>query len=200
MAEFSFGFDIDGVLTADDDGETNLWLTEASRYFGKDLVTRSFSLEEALAVSRVEVDEFIRTRAHGILRQVPVREHAVGVLQKLMAEGFSIHLITARRSQLRDVTEEWLKKHQVPYETLTMNEGENHTPKSASCKRLGVRFFVDDSYENCLDCRSAGIYTLMYYASHNRGAFPPVPVVYNWLDIQRRAFDFIGSPSPNAQL
>ncbi len=200
MAGLIFGFDIDGVLTADDDGESNLWLTEASRYFGKDLVQQSFSLEKALALSRADVEEFIQTRAPEILTQVPARDNAVDVLQRLQADGVSVHLITARRASLRDVTETWLRKFKIPYETLTMNEEDSHTPKGVSCLQLGVQFFVDDNYENCVGCRSAGVFTLMYYASHNRQKFPPVPVVYDWLGIEQHALDFIGAYRENAQL
>ena len=43
ISRLIFGFDIDGVLTDDDNGQENIWLARASAYFNKPIVKHSFT-------------------------------------------------------------------------------------------------------------------------------------------------------------
>ncbi|HBG01809.1 MAG TPA: hypothetical protein DDW87_09585, partial [Firmicutes bacterium] len=85
-----FGFDIDGVLTNDDDGDCSLWLQEASNYFGEPIVKRSYYIEDAFNKSKGEVQEFFRARVSTIFATVPVREDAAETLQGLFRRGHEI--------------------------------------------------------------------------------------------------------------
>lgn len=180
-----FGFDIDGVLTADDDGRSNIWVVEAARFFAKEPVKASFHLHEALALAPADVERFFRAKGHAILAEVPVRQGCAALLQELKDQGHAVHLITARNEGFRSVTEAWLQRHQIAYDSLTMN-GSRHKAlgKGDVCRSLQVELFVDDNYENCLDIHRRGIPVLMFHASHNREKEPFVPVVYNWSDIR----------------
>ena len=180
-----FGFDIDGVLTADDDGRQNTWVVEAGRFFKKKPVRASFRLDEALGLKKAEVERFFRAKGHTILAEVPVRTGCVDVLCELKNQGHTVHLITARNEGFRQITEDWLQRHAIPYDSLTMNEAP-HTAfgKGKVCRSLSVELFVDDNYENCLDIHRSGVPVLMYYASHNRERHPFVPVVHDWDDIR----------------
>ncbi len=189
-----FGFDIDGVLTNDDDGECSIWLREASAYFGVPLPKkRAYYIEEALDKSRAEVQEFFEARIDGILESVPIREHAGATLQDLHSIGHTVHLITARDERFRPITERWLQRHQVPYHSLFMSPPQQSYSKGSLCKELQVGFFVDDKIENALDTAGNGIYTLLFHASHNLHHSSALPLVKDWLEVQEHIGLFLGN-------
>lgn len=179
-----FGFDIDGVLTNDDDGECSIWLKEASAYFGQPILRRAYYIEDAFSKSRSEVQEFFKARLETIFKTVPPREHSAETIQGLFSRGCTVHLITARDERHRGVTENWLYRHNIPYHTLSMSPAHQSYSKGAKCQELGVEFFVDDKAENAEDVASRDIYTLLYHASHNRHHETSIPLVKSWLEVQ----------------
>ncbi len=180
-----FGFDIDGVLTDDDNGTENTWVVECGRYFEKEPVVASFRLDQALDLDTERIEQFFRAKGEHLLRDMPPRPGSIETLRELKAQGHTVHLITARRQGFRDLTEDWLERHRVPYDTLTMNDfTDRPLGKGKICRHLDVELFVDDNYDNCVDVHRHGVSVLMYYASHNRRLDPPVPVVHDWQDIR----------------
>ncbi len=187
----TFGFDIDGVLTDDDDGTSNIWMVEASRYFNRPLIKPSFYLHEAVGVTRQEIDRFIEARSMAIMENVSIRPHCLNVLRRLKSVYCDIHLITARKDSCRNLTEAWLGANQIPYDSLTMKSvKDSHYSKGTICQHLEVDLFVDDNYENCLELKQSGIYTLMYHCSHNQDKQAPVPVVRDWHEIETSIYQF----------
>jgi len=183
ISKLIFGFDIDGVLTGDDDGVTNLWLQKAAEYFGQEMIRPSFYIEEAFDRTVEEVREFFAAKIDSIFASVPIRPHCAETLTKLWDQGCTIHLITARDEEHRQVTEAWLKKHEIPYHTLSMSPHKQSYSKGDRCVELGVDFFVDDKFENAHEVAERGIYTLLFHASHNRDRETTLPRVRSWLDI-----------------
>lgn len=192
MSKIVFGFDIDGVLTNDDDGRQNVWLKRAQKYFGKPLLKPSFYLDEALDLSPEEVEEFFQVMLEEVFTTIPSRPRSAATLQELWDLGATIHLITARAEKYRQITESWLKKEGMPYHSLQMSPGERAYSKGEKCLKLGVQFFVDDHLENAKDAAKRGIYTLLYHASHNRGHPTALPRVKNWGEINRHIRLFLG--------
>ncbi|MGI6640068.1 MAG: 5' nucleotidase, NT5C type [Limnochordia bacterium] len=187
-----FGFDIDCVLTNEDDGKENRWLKAASIYFDLPIVENVYSLQEAFKVTREQVDDFVATQAEAVLEAMPPRPLCREVLHELIAQGHLIYLITARRAQFRPVTLRWLAAHEIPYHRLYMREDITRPfSKGELCQRLGVEFFVDDHYENCVDLKAHNIYTLMFHASHNVDKQESMTVVYSWEDIRMHAQQFL---------
>lgn len=185
ISKFVFGFDIDGVLTFDDDGQDNLWLKAASEYFGEPIKRRSYYVEDAFDRTREEVEEFYKACIRQIFSTVPARELAGETLRSLEARGCTIHLITHRSENFREITETWLRQHRIPYHSLTMtspNQGDYS--KGQRCVELGVEFFVDDKFENAEEVAACGVYSLLFHASHNAGRSTHLPVVKDWQDVQ----------------
>lgn len=184
ISQYIFGFDIDGVLTHDDDGETNIWLEEASAFFEEPIVKRAYYVEDAFNKTWAEVQKFFEARIETIFATAPVKDHSAQTLRDLKKRGCTIHLITARDEQHRAVTADWLHRHEIPYHTLSMSPPQQSYSKGELCKTLGVEFFVDDKIENAQDVASRGIYTLLFHASHNLDHKLPLPLVKDWLDVQ----------------
>lgn len=156
---------------------------------------RAYYIEDAFGKSRDEVQEFFKARVKTIVDQVPIREHAAETLQALQNHDHTIHLITARDEELRPVTERWLKRHNVPYHNLFMSPSNQSYSKGALCKKLQVGFFVDDKVENVEDTANNGVYTLLFHASHNLDYKTSLPLVKDWLEVQRHIALFLGDAS-----
>ncbi|NLV91657.1 MAG: hypothetical protein GX030_04580 [Firmicutes bacterium] len=180
MEKYVVGFDIDGVITDETlpDGRS-IWHREIDRYFGGvNLLRHSFFFTEAYGLTELQVDQFMEERAEMVFRQVSPREGVQEVLGRLLNLGFEIHLVTARHCQYRQVTTEWLQEHRVPYSQLWMTE-----EKDELCAELGVRFFVDDLWENCQALLQRDIEVAMMTVPHNQGLDVPVPRVSTWNEV-----------------
>ena len=120
-----------------------------------------------------------------IFTHVAIRPHSVQTLQELRNQEAVIHLITARSEKFRGITEEWLRKHNVPYDALHMNpsHGQGYS-KGEKCVELGVEFFVDDNLENCVDAAHHGVNVVLFEASHNKGRKTTIQRVTDWLHIR----------------
>ncbi|MGI6674238.1 MAG: 5' nucleotidase, NT5C type [Limnochordia bacterium] len=183
IRQFVFGFDIDGVLTHDDDGTSNIWLQAASAYFGEPILKAAYDIEEAFNKTREEVNQFFASCMDQIFASVPVREQAAETLRRLSDQGCLVHLITHRYEAYRAVTEDWLKRNRIPFHSLTMCSDGSGYSKKERCLELGVQFYVDDKLENAEEVAGSGIYTLLFYASHNARRPTTVPLVRDWREI-----------------
>ena len=61
----------------------------------------------------------------------------------LKAQGYRVHIFSARGDIAKDITINWLKKHNVHYDVLTMREMDTYTPDEVL-----KRFWVLDFYPN----------------------------------------------------
>ncbi len=180
MPQQIIGFDIDGVLTDElfPDG-ISVWHKEIDDYFGGvQQLQRSFQFTEAYGLEEAEVDRFMRERAESVFRKVPMREGAREVLTRLTELGFTVHLITARNSEYQEVTTQWLKRHGIPYHKLWLVK-----EKAPLCKELGIRFFVDDHWDNCQSLLKEQIPVVMMNMPHNELLEVPVPRVNTWDEV-----------------
>lgn len=183
ISKLVLGFDIDGVLTNDDDGSNNLWLQKAAEYFEQEMIRPSFYIEEAFDRSVEEVQKFFQIQAESIMSSVPIRKNCSAVLAEFWSKGHTIHLITARDEEHRQLTKDWLAKHGLNYHELHMSPRGQSYSKGDRCRELGVHFFVDDKFENALDVAQHGIYTLLFNASHNHGKQTNLPRITSWSEI-----------------
>lgn len=179
----NFGFDIDGVLTDDDDGHKNIWLLYGEKFFGKPIVKPSFFIEEAFDITPKEAETFFKEMQETVYNAVSVRPYCAEVLNNLRNLGVNIHLITARDERHRDLTEDWLKKAQVPYDSLQMSPFNQSYCKGDKCLELGIEFFVEDNLQNAKSVAQRDIYTLLFHASHNRSKLTTLPRVKDWREI-----------------
>jgi len=171
------------VLTNDDDGTRNVWLEAASAYFGEPMIKRAYNVEEAFNKTREQVMEFFDACIETIFNTVPVRDQAAQTLRILAERGCLVHLITHRDTRHRQITENWLQRHGIPYHSLSMCPTGFGYSKRDRCLELGVQFFVDDKLENAEEVASSGIYTLLFHASHNAMRPTNLPLVKNWREI-----------------
>lgn len=125
--------------------------------------------------------KFLTLYYERILREVEPKTLAKKYLDKIHDEGNKIILITARWENeyfdVRKTTEEWLKKHDIPYDELIIDASD----KLSICKNNNVDLFIDDSISNCNRAAEAGIKSFVMDTIINRGEDNPlVTRVYSW--------------------
>lgn len=65
-------------------------------------------------------------------------------IDELKRKGVKIYLITARKERYREITLNWLKHHQIPFDKLIMT-----SEKADACVENQIDLMVEDESENC---------------------------------------------------
>lgn len=147
------GFDIDGIVA----DLTKMMMEHVNKKFGLSLEVsvkhNIFDnkyvddpvLNREIAMSMLE--EVIEN--DDVLIDVEVYEDAVQAIRKLYRAGHTIHFITSRPAAQRIVTTQWLRKNNIPFNTLHVvgksGPGGNLVDKGRTGRALNLDFFLDDS-------------------------------------------------------
>lgn len=105
----------------------------------------------------------------GVLYRADPQPGAVDALWRLEAAGHFIHLVTARGTNpslgdaqselIKYRTREWLRRHFVPFDTLTFSKDKTVVPADVA---------IDDHPRNCHDLHNAGVDTYILDMPYNR--------------------------------
>lgn len=178
-----FGFDIDGVLTAEGKGNNNIWVRYLQRFLDEkiEIKNNSYDFCEAFELSQETMDEFLTEYLEEIYASVPPAPKADEVLAELISNDHKIILITARDKKFRPLTEQWLREHDINYDRLIHDSN-----KAIRADRLGLELFVDDKKENIIELNKVGISTLIFDGHHNKDLDEKFYFerVENWKQIQ----------------
>ena len=135
--------------------------------------------------SRDEEENFFKKYFKEICEETEPFPFAVETINRLKEEGHKIVLITARwdfeDTNVRKITEEWVKKQNIHYDTLVVNAA----TKLEAAKENNVDVFIDDSFENCKAVASGGIKTFIMDTRCNKGLeTPEIQRVFSWPHIE----------------
>ncbi len=187
------GIDIDGVLT---DIETFI-LDYGSKFCiesGLPLNITSqihYNENKTFGWTDEQTTEFWNKYIIKYFTQYPVREFAKEVITKLKEEGNEIYIITARNEygvpreytdQIKQMTEEWLKKNEIPYDKIIYTNGS----KLPYCKGNYIEVVVEDSPINIIDIATS-IPVICYnnkYNAHVNG--DNITRAYSWYDVYNK--------------
>ena len=177
------GFDFDGVIA--DTAEAFLRLACAD-YDLCDLTCAditNFEIEQCLGLTRVEADAiFTKILLDSIGTGLQPMPGAVQVLGE-MAERSTISVITAR--PLAKPMHDWFADF-FPASTckaIKVTAMGAHDGKVQHVHKQGLRFFIDDRAETCVQLSKAGIQPFVFHQpwNHNRHQLPSVS---SWRDIR----------------
>ncbi|PIN73242.1 hypothetical protein COV20_03355 [Candidatus Woesearchaeota archaeon CG10_big_fil_rev_8_21_14_0_10_45_16] len=181
------GVDIDGVLVDFVSG----FLQYYNLKYGTDLKyndATTYYMEEAFGLPQDKIssimNEYLRSHAFVRMQLIPGSKEAIGNL----SSRHSLHIITARSSDIYDRTVGWLH-HNFPgcfSKILFSNSpGLPKMSKAAICKQQGVSILVEDSLENALTCSAAGVTVFLMDCPWNqRGQLPENVIrVSDWQEI-----------------
>ena len=107
-----------------------------------------------------EVNTFFRTYYLDALKEIEPKFHVKEIIEALRRQGHEIVFITIRNDmecegegEARRITEEWLKKYEIPYDELYVDIKE----KASFCREHNIDLFMDDSVRTVLAVKTIGI-------------------------------------------
>ena len=177
------GFDLDGVIA--DTAETFLRLA-CSRYgycsFTCEDIT-NFELEDCIPIPRDLVDKiFMEILTNSLATELKPMKGAVETLT-LLAQKSTVTVITAR--PLLPPVLDWIDVF-FPAETreaIKVIATGDHNDKVRHIHEHGLKYFVDDRAETCMQLASADIIPLVFSQPWNQNRHN-LQSVENWADIQ----------------
>lgn len=169
------GVDADGVLT--DMQEFNYQC--GKKFFKKEIVNPAgYSVKEIFHVGQLAEFFYGLIYLPKYCKYYPPRAGAASVLSQLVAEGNSIHEITARKFVTwknflgrcsKKWFMEWCTENGFEFSSITFcSEKDGPQDKYKACKRLEVDIMIDDRPEIVLYLAERGIKVLMVDAPYNQ--------------------------------
>lgn len=172
------GFDIDGVIS--DFVKTFVKIVEKHydfRLTEEDVYCHDLNL--VLGISKEERNRLIReTISNGLELNLGAQQ----TLVKLSSEGHQIFILTARSSNLIEITKKWLKEKGIPYyRLLHLKEGEKYNAN------VNLDLVVEDNLEDAIGLSQKVKNVLIYDHPWNqsKNVRKLVKRVYNWDDIYK---------------
>lgn len=180
MKSLNLCIDIDGTLT-----EPYYWLERANTYFGSSLLPEhvtEYEIHKLLGIEPEVYMDFYRKNGVLLHSEAEIRFGAPEVLSSLYGKHF-VHIVTAREEKMTDVSVQWLKKHQIPMDSIS-HLGSHHKVEKA--REFRSDLFIEDSLENALELAASGFLVLLIDCTYNKGQLPHnVLRVSNWFQIER---------------
>lgn len=178
MRRLNLCIDIDGTVT-----EAYDWITRVNNYFNTKITAKDvkvYEIHEVLEVDQKAYDQFYTLYGEMLHDEVRIRQGAKEVLNKLY-RNHDIHFVTAREERMRNVTNHWFMKHQIPSHSLSLLGSHNKVSKA---KELACDIFIEDRYENAIQLALDGFEVLLIDCYYNQGFLPSkVTRVINWFQI-----------------
>lgn len=175
------GVDIDGVLA----NSLPLWVAELNNYFNKSKQLEEihlYDIHKTYEISQRDLKLFLERRGRYLMKSPEPVTGASYYLGRIK-QHHEIYIITARDKRYREETQEWLKKHGLPYDELLLLGSHD---KKEPCLARNLKVLVEDTLEIGVEVSSAGIPVLLLDAPYNQGTLPEL--VYrkrSWDEIYR---------------
>jgi hypothetical protein len=183
IAPALLGFDFDGVIA----DTAEVFLRLACEDYGLcDLTSAdivNFEVEQCLGLERAQVDAiFTKVLLDSVGTGLQPMKNAVQALGEL-AELSPVSVITAR--PLAAPVHDWFA-HFFPASTckaIKVTAMGAHDGKPQYIHEQGLRFFIDDRAETCVQLSRAGVHPFVFHQpwNHNRHQLPSVS---SWQDIR----------------
>ncbi len=176
------GIDIDGVLTHEKENGNNIWQMKLAEYLDKD-ITRSkdeYNFKKAFNLTDRELEGFIDKHLANIYKNLKPAPGALDTLLKLRKLDFKIILITAREKEYKKITENWLVKYNIPYDSLYHED--NKAPLALD---NNIQLFIEDNKNNALQLLKNNIPVILINKYHNQNIKEKENIyrVNNWQQI-----------------
>ncbi|HEY4675473.1 MAG TPA: hypothetical protein VIH48_05415 [Candidatus Bathyarchaeia archaeon] len=172
------GFDIDGVIS----NFAKSFPSIVKKHFDIEITEKDIPCHDlglVLGIGKEDRDLLIKET---FLKGVEPMPDAKEVLSKLYSEGHEILILTARNSDLVDVTKRWLKDKEIPYSQLVfLDEGYKYL-----CA-LDVDLIVEDNLDDAIKW-SKRVKNILVYDHPWNQSFNVMKLfkrVYSWKDIEK---------------
>jgi len=182
----NIGIDIDDTIN-----NLSLVLVEYAKEYNRrakiehEIQIHEWDFDKAFGWNEENIKEFLENDFHEVYTNAEPKENAVSVIRKLKEEGNKIIIITARSDkEVRNAhyySEEWLKKHDIPYDELVSDSQD----KAQKCIEHNIHLFIDDRIKHCENVRNnAHIPVYLFNSIYNQNHEDTgIKRVFSWLEI-----------------
>ena len=182
--KYNFGIDIDGVLTDEGPDYNSIWQQKMNEFFDREITLQEYTydLRKAFAINDQELNNFIQNKIEEIYSNVKAVDKARKILTELEQQGHRLILITARDEKHRPLTENWLKKNNIPYHELHHEE-----EKAPLAVEKNISLFIDDRKKNAFEIAAENIPVILISKYHNNdfNENKNITKVNNWDEIKK---------------
>jgi len=182
---YNIGIDIDGVLTDEGQGGNSIWQKKMNEFFEREITLREYTydLRKAFGLTEQELDKFLKEKLPEVYASVSPAPGARDTLLELEEAGHKLILITARNEMFRELTEEWLKRHKIPYHELHHDDD-----KAPLAVKKEIVLFIDDRKENAAAIAAENIPVILVNKYHNINfeSSNQISKADNWNDIREK--------------
>ncbi len=184
----NIGLDIDNVITSFDSTIFQAFLEEDKRKRNKGIVNSDADhFINMFDWSQDEIDEFFAKNMESLAKTLRVRRDCKKYMDKLLADGHKLYLITHRAyphyNDPEKTTLDWLNKHKIHYTKLVLS---NSPDKTDECKKYKIDIMVDDRVGQCQKMRANGVECILMITKYNKGRKGDLPYAKSWADLYRR--------------
>jgi hypothetical protein len=176
--------DIDGTVT-----DPLYWLNRANDYFGMAICpeqVNEYAIHRVMNVPEIAYREFYNIYGALVHKEAAPLPGAREILTMLHSQQHAIHFVSAREERMRAVTEEWLKRYRMPYDSLALLGDPNKIWKA---RQLQCDLFIEDCLDNAIQLAGAGFHVVLIDCSYNQGRLPArVLRVHHWKEILDLAY------------
>lgn len=131
-----------------------------------------------------EVEGFFNEHMQDFAAALDVRQGAWEYMEKLLADGHELYLISHRvyphYTRPLEVTEKWLAEKEIPYTRLILSETFN---KTKECKENNIEIMFDDSQRNCHLLTEGGVRCRLMGTKYNGHDRDGLQVVNDWAEL-----------------
>ena len=115
--------------------------------------------------------------------EIPIKENAKEIIDRLLSEGNKITIITARSKEFfgdsQSYNEAYLKNHNINYTKLLTSQDN----KLKTCLEEHIDIMIDDSIKTCERLRNEGIKSLLFTSDLNKDKETNCDRVGTWLEL-----------------
>jgi hypothetical protein len=183
------GIDIDNTIT-----NTTETILGYAKTFGEQnnlnitLNSQEYFIEGSLGWDKKTADEFLKYHLTDIYNSVCPKPDSIDVIKHLH-KNHSIVLITSRNEKfplIRETTHEWLKKHQIKFDKLVMNNTDDmhHFSKLYACLENRIELMIEDHHDLAVElCEKIPVLMFDYpYNAHVKEK--NIIRVKKWLEVR----------------
>ncbi|EGW39805.1 hypothetical protein [Desulfosporosinus sp. OT] len=158
------GVDIDGVVS----DSYPVWLQELNLHYGKNItVITDYQLHLVFDVPSDDMNNFFVGNVERLLMTPNPVPGAKEGIESLLREGHEVIYVTARTPEEKEITVQWLSKHEIPHEhERVLFSG--FKSKVDLVKQWGIEVFIEDYQVNAKAIAECGVPVLLLNASYNQ--------------------------------
>ncbi|MGM0835754.1 MAG: 5' nucleotidase, NT5C type [Bacillota bacterium] len=186
------GIDIDGTLTC-----PTTFVPFINKTLNKNITLEDmtqYDLTPLMGLSEEGFWKWMDEMEPVIYQDAPLAIGSKEIVQKWQGE-FDLYFISARRSHLFEITNNWFSKQEIDYDHLELLGTHN---KISAVKQHNIDLFFEDKHDNAVDIsEECQIPVILFDTPYNRNPIPDnVHRVSNWFEAEKIVQTLLQTTAP----